>query len=175
MLFGCILHQDVNPAEFLHGLLDSFLTEAFVARYRRRSTNICALLFPPDAWFRSRLSPLQGTRQKRPRPLLQRQSQLRGQSRCHRQYIGHFLSQFSITAMCFVIGPWPRLHFVFTARSPLLMLRWLKFLFFGHKRIPCVMDLASLLNERRHLHQGRSAILAVAFSRARSLFCCGRT
>jgi len=46
---------------------------------------------------------------------------------------------------------------------------------FGRKRILRVMDLASLLNERRHLHQVRSAILAATFFRARSLFCCGRT
>src|SRR6266567_842686 len=54
----------------------------------------------------------------------------------------HFPSQFSTTAIFFVLGSRPRLHFVFAARSSVLMLRRLNFPFFGHKRISRAMDFA---------------------------------
>jgi hypothetical protein len=69
----------------------------------------------------------------------------------------HLVLQFSTAAMLFVLGSWPRLHFVFAAGLPSLVLRRLKFLLFGHA--------SSARRASQYLSAGASACAPLSLQR----------
>src|SRR5438067_114353 len=137
MLFGRIVHQDVDLAELLHCLLDGFSTElsladitcdqqAFLALFLYQVPGlICVfVLFEIDN-RNIRTLFCKGDRDCTTNSAIATSDER------------YSASQFSTTTMFFVLEPRPWLHFVFAARSSVLMLSWLKFLLPGHMNFPC--------------------------------------
>src|SRR5438874_4542924 len=136
MLFGGVVDQNVELAELFDGLLDSFSTELFLTEIASNQQTFVPFFFHETPGF-IRVLLLFKVHDRNVRALSRK-----GNCDCAADPAvsagddGHFVSQFSSTAMFFVFGSRPRPHFVFTARSSLLMLRWLEFLFLGHRDIP---------------------------------------
>src|SRR6266480_1280609 len=140
MLFGRVIYQDVDFAELLLRLLDSFSTELFLADIPRDQQTFTALLLYQAPGLVCVLVLFEidnrnvctflrkGNRDRAP------DSTIAASNECE------LISQFAAAQMFFVLGPRPRLHFVFTPRSPLLVLRRLKFFFLGHREISRAMD-----------------------------------
>src|SRR6266403_4539515 len=137
MLFGRVVYQDVDLAELLHGLLDSFSTELFLADITCDQQTFAPVFFHQTPGFirvlvlfeidnrNVRTFFRKGYRNRAANPAVPASNER------------HFVSQFSTAAMFFVLGPWRRLHIVFAAGLSLLMLRRLKFLLLGHLKFSC--------------------------------------
>src|SRR6266567_4736507 len=151
MLFGRVVYQDVDLAELLHGLLDSFSTELFLADITCDQQTFAPVFFHQTPGFirvlvlfeidnrNVRTFFRKGNRNRAANPAVPASNER------------HFVSQFSTAAMLFVLGPRGRLHIVFAAGLSLLMLRRLKFLLLGHTEILRVMDFVGFFSEERHL------------------------
>src|SRR5207249_9796518 len=150
MLFGGVIHQDVDFAELLLRLLDSFSTKLFLADIPRDQQTFTALLLYQAFGLVCVLALFEidnrnvctcfreGNRDRAA------DSTIAASDECE------LISQFAAARMFFVLGPRLRLHFVFASRSPLLMLRRLKFLFLGHREISRAMDFPGYSLEELH-------------------------
>src|SRR6266496_5835859 len=144
MLFGRVVDQNIDLAELLHGLFDSFSTELFLADVTCDQQTFAPFFFHPTLGF-IRVLVLFKVHDRNVRILF-----CKGNRDCTADSAvaagdeRHFISQFSTTAMFFVLGSRPRFHFVFAARLSLLMLRRLKVFLLGHAEIFLVMDLLNL-------------------------------
>src|SRR5438874_12253980 len=127
MLFGGVIHQNVDFAELLLRLIDSFSTELFLADIACDQQTFAALFLYQAPGLLCVLV-LFEVHNRNIRAFFRK-----GYCDCAADPAvtasddRHSVSQFSTTAMFFVFGSRPRLHFVFAARSSFLMLRWLEF------------------------------------------------
>src|SRR5204863_8597068 len=135
MLFGRVVDQNIDLAELLHGLFHSFSTEPFLADITCDQQASAPCFYHQTLGF-IRVLVLFKVQNRNVRIFF-----CKGTSNCAADPAvaasndRYFISQFSSTAMCFVLCSRPRFHFVFTARLSLLMLSWRKLLPLGHPEI----------------------------------------
>src|SRR6266480_31704 len=140
ILFGVVIYQDVYFSELLLRLIDSFSTELFLADIPRDQQTFAALFLYQAPGLLCVLVLFEIDNRNVCIFFREGNRDCAADSAIAASDERHFISQFSTTQMFFILGPRPRLHFVFTPRSPLLMLRRLKFLFLGHREISRAMD-----------------------------------
>src|SRR6266480_7256800 len=140
MLFGGVVDQNVELAELFNGSLDSFSTELFLADIACDQQTFAALFLYQAPGLLCVLVLFEIDNRNVCIFFREGNPDCAADSAIAASDERHFISQFSTTQMFFILGPRPRLHFVFTPRSPLLMLRRLKFLFLGHREISRAMD-----------------------------------
>src|ERR1041384_7573387 len=118
MLFGCVVDNDIQLAELLYSLGDSFSTKLFLTEVAFNQQAFAALFFDQTLGFvrillffevnhgnvSAFLSECDGNRATDPT--------VAASNDCH------FVSQLSTAAVIFVLGSRPRLHLVFAAGLP---------------------------------------------------------
>jgi hypothetical protein len=150
VLFGRVVHENVELAEFLYSLVDRSSTKvrlAYVATNQQAFATLFFDLTPSfirvlvffevnDCNVGAFLGERDGNRAANPAVAASNDRDL--------------LPQLPAAAMFFVLGPGPRLHLVFAAGLPSLVLPRLQFLFFRHG--PCARcDNSHCKSQRRRL------------------------
>ncbi len=149
MLLGSVIDHDIDLAELVHRLLDSFSTKLLIADIARDQQTFAPVFFH-QALGLTRVLVFFEIGDRNVRSLFRKGNRDRatdpavaaGDKR-------DLVSQLSAAVMLFILGYRARLHLVFAARLPVLMLGWLTFLVPGHKELSQMMYFLDAVSRNR--------------------------